>query len=82
MKKHLSTTDIIIIGVTFTLFLIALFVKGLTKDMLLEAGVLLVSVKLIMMNYKTNIKTEKTLEELAEIKGKLSNSKINLTEKS
>ena len=71
MKRYLSNMDILIIGITFFLFLAALFVKGLTKDMLLEAGVLLVSIKLIMMNYKTNMSTKRMLMELKEIKKNL-----------
>lgn len=39
MRKYLSTIDLIVIIVTFLLFTIALFVKGLTHDILVEAGV-------------------------------------------
>ena len=46
MKNYLDTTNILVIVVTFILFAIALFATGFTKDLLLEAGVLLVSVKL------------------------------------
>jgi len=75
MKKYLSLSDIIVIIVTFILFTIALFVKGLTHDILLEAGVLLVSVKLIMMNYK-NIQFNKTiLKELDNIKSAINENK-------
>ena len=35
-------------------FVIALFEKGFTHDLLLEAGVFLVSVKLVIMSYKAN----------------------------
>jgi hypothetical protein len=58
----------IVIIVTFVLFTVALFVKGLTKDMLLEAGVLLVSIKLIMMNFKSAQNMEFFKNELDEIK--------------
>ncbi len=68
MKKFLSTADLIVIVITFLLFLAALFTKGLTHDILLEAGVLLVSIKIIMMNYK-NISSNKAIEKkLDEIK--------------
>ena len=39
------------------LFLAALFLKGLGHDILLEAGVFLVSVKLIIMAYKNSVAT-------------------------
>ena len=71
MKKHLSNTDLSIIAITIILFVVALFVKGLTKDLLLEAGVLLVSIKLILMNYKSNMQNKKILEELVDIKKSL-----------
>ena len=68
MKKHLSIADIVVIIITLLLFIVALFAKGFTHDLLLEAGVLLVSIKIIMMNYK-NIQSNKSiLKELDNIK--------------
>lgn len=68
MKKYLSAADSLVIVITFLLFVIALFVKGLTHNLLLEAGVLLVSIKIIMMNYKNNISVKAIMKELDEIK--------------
>ena len=68
MKKYLSTADLLVIIVTFILFTIALFTKGFTHDLLLEAGVLLVSIKIIMMNYKNTILNNSIMNELDEIK--------------
>ena len=68
MKKYLSVTDLLVIVVTFLLFAIALFTKGLTHDLLLEAGVLLVSIKIIMMNYKNTISNKLIVKTLDEIK--------------
>ena len=42
-----------VIALTFALFIVALFIKGLTHEILLEAGVFLVSLKLIMMSHRT-----------------------------
>jgi hypothetical protein len=39
----------VVIVLSFGLFALALFVKGFTHDLLLEAGVFLVSIKLILM---------------------------------
>lgn len=55
MKRHLDVWSRAIIGVTLVLFLVAVFVKGLGHEILLEAGVFLVSVKLIMMAYKNSV---------------------------
>ncbi|MBW2193070.1 MAG: hypothetical protein JRF27_04690, partial [Deltaproteobacteria bacterium] len=52
---------------------VALFAKGFTQDLLLEAGVFLVSVKLIMMAYHNSAYIRKVGDELGEIKGLLKN---------
>ncbi|MBN2668201.1 MAG: hypothetical protein JXR60_03135 [Bacteroidales bacterium] len=71
MKKYLSKSDIVIIIITFILFSFALFLKGLTHDMLLEAGVLLVSIKIIIMNYKNSKSSELIIEDLKKIKSSI-----------
>lgn len=73
MKKYLPLTDLIVIAVTFILFLAALFTKGLTNALLLESGVLLVSVKIIMMNYKLSQSSQKILKKLDDIEKDLKN---------
>lgn len=66
-----KTTDpwaILTILLSGGLFVLALFLKGFSHDLLLEAGVFLVSVKLILMA-KKNTETELRLEgHLAQIK--------------
>lgn len=52
----------VVIFVTFALFVFAIFLKGLKHDVLLEAGVFLVSLKLILLA-KANMLTEKRLEQ-------------------
>jgi hypothetical protein len=69
MRKHFDTGSMIVIIVTFLLFIMALFAKGLTQDLLLEAGVFLVSVKLIMMAYNNSVFIKAIENELKEIKG-------------
>jgi hypothetical protein len=53
--------------ITFLLFGFALFTKGFTHDLLLEAGVFLVSVKLILMAHKNSRNSELLNERLDEI---------------
>ena len=68
--KYFDVEAILILIITFTLFILALFFTGFTHDILLEAGVFLVSVKLIIMGYKASvsaIKIERKLEEIKEI---------------
>ena len=68
MGEHFDTGSIIIILITFVLFVIALFTKGFTHNLLLEAGVFLVSVKLILMAYKNSVIGKEITRDLQEIK--------------
>lgn len=67
MKKFINTGNLIVIVLTILLFIIALFVKGFTKDLLLEIGVLLVSIKLIIFNYKQSLFDKEVLRRLDSI---------------
>jgi hypothetical protein len=71
MGKHFDTGSTIVIIVTFVLFMMALFTKGFTQDLLLEAGVFLVSVKLILMAYLNSVYIKSIENELKDIKGLL-----------
>ncbi|NTU98258.1 MAG: hypothetical protein HGA62_10660 [Chlorobiaceae bacterium] len=71
MNNHFDKPTVIIIIVTFVLFAMALFLKGFTHDLLLEAGVFLVSVKLMVMGYKNSVTNKKMMDELQEIKNRL-----------
>jgi hypothetical protein len=64
MKRLLSSDPwaSIIISLSVGLFVVALFIKGFTHELLLEAGVFLVSAKLILMA-KKNAETEYRLEQ-------------------
>lgn len=71
MIKYFDTGTLIVIIITFILFSIALFVKGFTHDLLLEAGVFLVSVKLIIMSYKNSKANNEISKDLSYIKSLL-----------
>jgi len=66
--KHFDVWSILVLIITFVLFSLALFFTGFTHDILLEAGVFLVSVKLIIMAYKANTSSSKIELELKKIK--------------
>ena len=67
MKKYFDFGSISVITITFLLFAVALFTQGITHDLLLETGVLLVSVKLIMMAYRTAVFYENIIQELKKL---------------
>lgn len=69
--KHFDKGSLIVIVTTFVLFTMALFFTGFTHDLLLEAGVFLVSVKLIIMAYKSSVSSFRIQQELEEIKSLL-----------
>jgi hypothetical protein len=68
MTKYFDIGTIFVIIVTGLLFIVALFVKGFTHDLLLEAGVLMVSIKLIIMAYRNSLNYDELKKELREIK--------------
>ena len=77
MRKHFDLWSIVVIALTLILFIVALFIKGLTHELLLEAGVFLVSVKLILMSYKNSVlavETEKRLEQIHNLLRAMGNS--------
>jgi len=50
--KHFDYGSLAVIGITLILFMLALVTKGFTRDVLLEAAIFLISVKLVIMAYK------------------------------
>jgi len=68
MKDHFDFASGIVIVITFVLFVLALFTKGLTHDIFLEAGVFLVSVKIILLAYNNGRDLKRLGEEIREIK--------------
>jgi hypothetical protein len=75
MNKLIDKGNLVVIVLTIALFLVASYAKGLTKDLLLEAGVLLVSIKLILFNYKQSLFDTEVLRRLDEIQKNLSDLK-------
>jgi hypothetical protein len=71
MERYLDATSVLTIIVTLVLFGMALFAKGLTHDLLLEAGVFLVSVKLILAGYKSSVAADTLLNRLTRIEATL-----------
>lgn len=66
LKKYLGLWNTLVLLTTLVLFVIALFVKGFTRDLLLEMAVFLVSVKLIILSY-TNGKGVASIQEKLDI---------------
>lgn len=63
-QKLLLWSNISVLGITFFLFVVALFSKGMTHDILLEAGIFLISVKLILSTHQILLKLDKVLDLL------------------
>lgn len=55
MFKSMDKGSVGVAVITFALFVAALFVKGITHDLFLEAGVFLVSVKIFMMMHANRV---------------------------
>jgi hypothetical protein len=67
LHKHFDPWSLVVIVLTLVLFVIALFVKGITHELLLETGVFLVSLKLILMSHKNSVLARQTEERLGVI---------------
>jgi hypothetical protein len=67
LPKDVDAAGFVIIVITFVVFAMALFTKGLTHDLLLELGVLLVSIKFIMMAHKNNVAARELKKQLENI---------------
>ena len=68
IRHYFDAASLLVIVITFALFVAALYFTGFTHDLLLEAGVFLVSVKLILMSYKNKVASDELRKELAEIR--------------
>ena len=68
MREHLDIWSLTVITITLVLFGASLFTTGFTHDLLLEAGVFLVSIKLIQMAYKNSVSSNVIIKELRDIK--------------
>ena len=66
-KRRLDLAYSLTLGITVLLFVVAVFEKGLTHELLLEAGVFLVSVKLVISTQKTSFETREIREKLDQI---------------
>lgn len=64
LTRNLGVGSMVVIAITFLLFAIALFEKGFTHDLLLEAAIFLVSVKLIIMTYRNSAGVEAIQQKL------------------
>jgi len=67
MDKFIDKGSLIVALITLTLFVAALFTKGLTHDLFLEAGVFLVSVKIILMAYQNKMASQRIEEKMNAI---------------
>jgi len=68
MNRYIDRGSLAVMAITLVLFIAALFTKGLTHDLFLEAGVFLVSVKLILQAYRNSVSNERILQSINEIK--------------
>jgi hypothetical protein len=78
VRTHVDPASIVVILLTLVLFLGALVVKGLGHDLLLEAGVFLVSVKLIIMAYKSSVASQAMAQELSAIRSSVAKLEAEL----
>jgi hypothetical protein len=69
--RNIDRATLAVIAITLVLFALAVIEKGLTRELLLEAGVFLVSVKLMLMSAKASLTAEETRTRLDAIQSLL-----------
>ena len=74
MSNRLDFGSVLIIVITFILFVVSLFVKGLGHEILLDAAVFLVSAKIIIMSFKNESYIKELSKQLEEIKSLIKKS--------
>ena len=78
IRENIDTPSLIVI--TLALFILALFTKGFTHDLLLEAAIFLVSAKLIILSYQSASRAHSIDEKLERIYSELLHAEILRTE--
>jgi hypothetical protein len=73
----MDTGTVAVTLTTLFLFIAALFFKGITHDLFLEAGVFLVSIKIILMTYKNSVSVKSMQEKLDGILAALKNKEVS-----
>jgi len=80
-KSKLSDPwSLLVIILTLGIFILAPFLKGFTHELLLEAAVFLVSVKLIIMaskNTKTAVRVEEHLKRIEDLLAPKDSGNVN-----
>jgi len=71
ISNHFGKGSLVVIIITFVLFVVALFTKGFTHDLLLETAVFLVSIKLILMGYSNSVTSKNLEKKLSDIEEKI-----------
>ncbi|MDB5172688.1 MAG: hypothetical protein JWO87_265 [Phycisphaerales bacterium] len=70
-SRYTDWASLATIVITLVLFVAAIWAKGFTHDLLLEAGVFLVSVKLILMSYNNGVAVKDVRDRLERIEAHL-----------
>jgi hypothetical protein len=78
MSKHLDGSTQFTLTITLVLFVVALFEKGLTHDLLLEAAVFLVFAKLVLLSYKASVNNDAIAGQLTEMSKSLTHIEQSL----
>lgn len=67
LLRHFSPGALVVMAITFVLFTLALVTEGFTHDLLLEAAVFLVSVKLMLMTHRNSVEARTMNSKLDRI---------------
>ena len=71
LQEYVDTSSWIVALATIILFALALFLKGFTRDLLLEAAVFLVSAKIILMSHRNGMDVKRLEQKLDKLSAQL-----------
>ena len=77
MSKYMDRGSFVVAVITLVLFIAALFSKGISHDIFLETGVFLVSVKIIIMAYRSSVDVNQLDKKIDAVLAILSKTDVN-----
>lgn len=66
-ESYMDLASLITLVLTGALFILAVFLKGFTHDLLLEVGVFLVSVKVVISSAQADLRSRRIERSLAQL---------------
>jgi len=71
LKENIDLFTFLVASITLVLFVVALFTKELLHDIIIEAAIFLISMKLILSMYKQSVISKRLEKRIMDIDSKI-----------